>query len=565
MKIIYQVRIDNPSAHVASVALTFESTTGTAKIFMPSWSPGSYLIREYARHVRSVRAVDESGRPLVCAQVAKNIWEIQGTGRITAEYEIYLHEIGVRNAFIDFSHAFLHWPSLLMGVLGEKMGQPVLEIIFPDEWTEITSSLVLSEQTRGRAVFTASDFDDLLDSPVEIGNQEVSSFEAFGKRHEIAFWGAWNHCPWDIKKDIATIVKFIGDAMGGVPYERYSFIVHLAPGFYGGLEHADSCVLHADGFKMGGRKAYVQWLGLVAHEYFHLWNVKRIRPKELGPFDYINENYTTLLWLSEGLTSFVDNLFILRAGLCTMEEYLELLKDEIKKYEATPGRHLHSLEQSSFNAWVKLYRPDEDSVNSSVSYYLKGALVFLLLHGRLKDKGSDSIDFVKGLWNLHQRRPEVGVTSEEVFNLVPGELRAEFIKAVTENSAAFELPLEESLASHGFKIEREEAKKTWIGITPDYKGDRVFVKSVLVNGPAMRSNINAGDEILAVNNMRVTKKEWSEIETDLVSGMTYPVLLARQGIIREIPLATDVMPPIVKKISVADSAKASTWAGVAPN
>jgi predicted metalloprotease with PDZ domain len=397
------------------------------RVFLPSWSPGSYLLREYARHIRHFEASQSNGEILFHEQITKNIWEINleksaathNTEKLSVSYEIYCKDLTVRTSHVDASHAFLHGPSYLMGVLDEKIEAPVIEFRFPKIWSKLSTSLKDISDVRDQFIFTAPDYDSLIDCPVEIGCHETDGFEYQNKPHHLAYYGQLYPHKQDLKNDIKKIVETVAKHFNEeLPYENYLFINHFVPKIYGGLEHLNSTALHFDGRKLGNRKDYLNYLSLLGHEYFHLWNVKRIRPQELGPFDYHHENYTTLLWLAEGLTSFMDDLFVYRAGLSTLEEYLDAVKGHFETYFSTPGRYFHSLEQSSFNAWVKLYRPDENSKNSSVSYYLKGGLVFMVLHGLLIEKGKSINDLLISLWTQFKQRPDQGVTKQEIYQLI---------------------------------------------------------------------------------------------------------------------------------------------------
>jgi predicted metalloprotease with PDZ domain len=428
MKVHYIVEIDNPAHSHIKVTMKIDEVKGDkTKVFLPSWSPGSYLMREYARHVRWFQASQSNGEVLFHTQLAKGVWEIDWSKSsvktkqksFQVSYDLYAKELTVRTSHVDASHAFLHGPSYIMGLVDEKIVNPTIEFRFPPAWSKLSTGLKDISEKRDVFLYSAPDYDELIDSPVEIGCHETDGFEAFGKPHHIAHYGEIyphkNNIKSDVKKIVETVAKQFDNEL---PYDQYLFLTHFVPKLYGGLEHLNSTALQFDGRKIPSRKDYITYLSLVAHEYFHLWNVKRIRPKELGPFDYLNEGYSTLLWLAEGLTSLMDDLFVYRANLSTLEEYLDIVKGNIETYLNTPGRMYHTLEQSSFNAWIKLYRPDENSKNSSVSYYLKGGLVFTVLHALLFEKGRSIDDVIHLLWQDYKSRPGTGVTREDVYRMV---------------------------------------------------------------------------------------------------------------------------------------------------
>lgn len=540
MKLAYKITIDKPEHHLIKVQIKTETQNKSSQtFFMPSWSPGSYLMREYARHIRVFMATNEKGERLSTEQISKSEWRVDFKGATSVEvfYELYAHDVSVRTPYVDTSHAFLHLPAILMGVKGEKITNPTLLLSFPPIWSHVSTGLKDISQKREEFIYTAPDYDDLIDSPIEIGCHEVDGFHFEGKEHDLAFYGHTLPHKQKLKEDIETIVKEVVATMGEIPYEKYTFITHFLPNQFGGLEHKNSTVLMYDGAKIGNRKEYMNWLSLVAHEYFHTWNVKRIRPFELGPFDYLKEAYTPLLWLAEGLTSFMDELFVYRAGLITLEEYLEMLTKNLDKYLSIPGRRFHSLTESSFNAWVKLYRPDENTNNSSISYYLKGGVVFMILHALLLEKGKRIDDLLHKLWISYKSNPEVGLVPSDVFKMVEdlggAELREKFEEMVLTTK---EVDLEKSINLMGLSLSYEQDKKVSFGMTPDFKMGRLFVKSVDLDGTFFKGGINAGDEILAINNLRVSQENFSDLCTNLLPDQNYKWLVARQGIVQEITL-----------------------------
>jgi predicted metalloprotease with PDZ domain len=376
---------------------------------------------------------------------------------------------------------------------------------------------------------------------------------AFGKNHHLAYYGNLLPHKENIKSDIKKIVEQIGGFFGGVPYEDYTFITHFVPGLYGGLEHLNSTALHFCPTQMTNRKGYLNYLCLVSHEYFHLWNVKRIRPFELGPFDYLTEAKTKLLWLAEGLTSLMDELFVYRAGLISLEEYLEMQKDNLNRYLAVPGRKFHSLNDSSFNAWIKLYRPDENLNNSSVSYYLKGGIVFWCLNFMLAEKGKSINEVLLKLWSHYQTHPKNGIKEFEVYQIIEEVggliIRQKFEEMVQTTK---EIDIESVVNSVGLAIEWDNTESPWLGIDPDFSGDRVMVKSVTLDGPAFQAGINAGDEILAINGMRVLKDRFNEHPKFLKTNQVYRLTIARLGIVSEIDLLVGSTPKKIKSLKIGD-------------
>lgn len=572
MKAKYLVKIEEPYKHLVSVRLDFSRPKDCPSLsfFLPSWSPGSYLMREYAKHIQNLRVLSGKGVPLYFEKKKKGSWEIQWDGsemeneeeEFSISYEVYCHELTVRTSHIDSSHAFLHGPSYLIGLKASHFKEIEIEFRFPENWGKLSTGLRdISEERaeeRARFLYGAKDYDELLDCPVEIGNQVTDGFMVKEKPHFLAFWGETYPHERNIKGDIKTLTEHISSFMGGsLPYEDYTYITHFKKGIYGGLEHRNSTALHFDGRKLLSRQGYLNWLCLVSHEYFHTWNVKRIRPRELGPFDYENENYTRMLWLVEGLTSFVDELFVFQAGLCSLEEYLEMQKRNILRYEEVFGRYRDSLEDSSFDAWIKLYRPHENSQNSTVSYYLKGGLVFSILNTFFFQKGLSLQKFLHSLWKLYLQRPSQGVTKDEVMGLIRESigdgLTEEFDELLTGTK---DIDFDSYYSKIGLKIERRDEGKAYLGAQFDFQADNVFVKSIQENSPAKSYGLNPGDEIIALNHLRVSADDMKDLDSLVMKNRDYILTVSRLGKLMEIPIQFREKRSVIQKINVLDKARA---------
>lgn len=563
MKLSYKITIDNPSTHQVQVEITGErnKNENQIKFFLPRWSPGSYLMREYSRNLSRCQAFGEKNENLFFEQIDISTFILDFSHaefksdslKFKISYQVFCHELTVRTSHVDSSHAFLHLPTLLMGILDQKINEPTIELEFPKAWSKLSTGLKDISPTRERFLYQAEDYDTLIDAPIEIGCHETDGFIAFGKNHHLAYYGNLLPHTENIKADIKKIVEHIGGFFGGVPYEDYTFITHFVPGLYGGLEHLNSTALHFCPTQITTRKGYLNYLCLVSHEYFHLWNVKRIRPKELGPFDYLTEAKTKLLWLAEGLTSLMDELFVYRSGLISLEEYLEMQKDNLNRYLSVPGRKFHSLNDSSLNAWIKLYRPDENLNNSSVSYYLKGGIVFWSLNFMLAEKGKSINEVLLKLWELYQQRPNEGVTEVEVYQIVEAvggsAIRLKFEEMVQTTK---EIDLESIAKTAGLAVEWENSELPWLGFDPDFSGDRVMVKAVTLDGPAYQSGINAGDEIIAINGMRILKDRFNEHAKYLKINQVYRVTVSRLGMLSELNLLVGSTPKKIKALKIID-------------
>jgi predicted metalloprotease with PDZ domain len=563
MRLSYKIVIETPSTHQARVIIEGkkESNEKTLDFFLPRWSPGSYLMREYSRHLSGLVASTTNGERLNLEQVDTSVFRIswiddelaKADDSFSLSYFVYCHELTVRTSHIDDSHAFLHLPTLLMGVLNKKIDHSTLELIFPPRWSHLTTGLKDISTQRETFIYQAQGYDELIDSPLEIGCHETDGFKALGVDHDLAFYGLKLPHKENIKADIQKIVEHIASFMGGVPYEKYSFITHFSPGLYGGLEHLNSTALQFCPTQMTTRKGYINYLTLVAHEYFHTWNVKRIRPYELGPFNYLKEATTKLLWLAEGLTSLMDELFIYRMGLISVEEYLEMQKENLNRYYSIPGKKFHSLDDSSYNAWIKLYRPDENSNNSSISYYLKGGIVFFALNIMLAEKNKSINDFLNLLWADYQKNPERGVKADFVFQvleeLAGSEIREKFERMT---STTEDIDLEALCNKAGLGFEWDKSDIPWLGLDAEFVGDRVLIKSVILDGPAFRAGLNAGDEIIAINGMRVLKDRFNDYSKYLQINENYTITVSRLSMLQNISFCVGAMPSKLKRILVVD-------------
>ena len=518
-------------------------------------------MREYSKDIRSFKALDKVGEYLQFEQVEKGTWRIdwrksdllKSAVEFSVEYEVYCHDLTVRTSHVDISHAFIHGPSVFMGVVDCEMLDPELFVKMNPIWSKLHTGLRDISNQRDNFHYTAKSYDDFIDCPIEIGCHESEGFMAFGKEHHLAFYGDQYPHEYDLKKDIKTIVETVGKHFDDIPYEDYLFITHFAKNKFGGLEHKNSTALQYDGRKLGDRKSYVNWLALVAHEYFHTWNVKRIRPVELGPFDYTKENYTRLHWLTEGLTSFMDELFVLRSGLITLEEYLVMQKQNIQRYLNIPGKKFDSLEDSSFNAWIKLYRPSENSTNSSISYYLKGGLVFSTLHFDFLKLGKSINDLLSELWLRYKENKEVGVSRSEVLSIIEKignkEIRERFELRI---STTEDIDFESYYKEIGMDFIWKESDRPYLGVEWQFKGTNVFVGKVILDGPAFKAGVNAGDEILAINGVRFSEVDAQNIELILKANTSYSVTICRLEKVYEITMNVEREPRSLQEIVVKD-------------
>ncbi len=395
-EVSYTISMSKPWTHLLEVEMSVKWVQMPEKteLKLPVWTPGSYLIREYSRHVQNFSATDASGNALPWTKSSKNTWQIdtKGTKEIVAKYYVYSNELTVRTNEVNDEHAFWNTTAALFFVKGHLAIPSTVKVNPYANWRVATGLPAVAGQPN---TFTAKNYDILYDSPFEVSDFKEYKFDVQGKAHRFIVTGEGNY---DLKKlaaDTAKIVEESYKVFGEFGYdEDYTFIVNTRGG--GGLEHLNSTALQTNRFGFKPDSRYKNFLGLVAHEYFHAWNVKRIRPDALGPFDYENENYTKLLWVAEGGTEYYSNLLMLRAGLITEKEFLAARATGISQLQTRPGRFETSLESASFDAWIKYYRPDENAINNQISYYDKGEIVNMMLDITIRTAsgGTKSLDDV---------------------------------------------------------------------------------------------------------------------------------------------------------------------------
>jgi len=519
----YQVALSQPHTHLFEVTLQVQNwQADSLDLKFPVWTPGSYLIREYAKQLQGFSAQTPSGQPLPWQKLQKHHWQVetQGSRDLVIRYQIFANELTVRTNHLDHTHGYFNPAALFFYIPGFEQVPIQVSIQPPPDWRVTTPLPAVAD---GPPTFEAADFDTLVDSPFEIGSHAVYDFEVLGKPHQLAVWGDGNAEPARIIQDTQKIIEAEAALFGELPYDRYLFLLHLSAQGYGGLEHKSACSLNYPRFGFRDPDAYRRFLNLVAHEFFHLWNVKRIRPKELETFNYEAENYTPSLWFSEGTTSYYDQVMPLRAGLYDVPHYLKLVGEAITKLQTTPGRLVQPLSESSFDAWIKLYRPDANSSNSQISYYLKGELVSLLLDLLIRDQHQNQRsldDVLRQLWQQYGRT-ETGFTPEEL----QGILEAVAARPLTNFFERFihgteELPFHEFLEPFGLRLvaEVKEAGVPYLGLTLEANQGKTRIKAVAASSPAQAAGIDPGDELLALNGFRVTAEKLSERLKDFQPG-----------------------------------------------
>jgi predicted metalloprotease with PDZ domain len=525
------LRISDPSHHRVEVESRFPAGA-PLEVFMPVWTPGSYLVREYARHVETMAAAGGDGAPLVVRKTAKNRWRVEAApgSSFVLRYRLYAHELTVRTNFVDSGFALLHGAATFLCAVGDLARPHAVSVEVPGAWSEVHCALAVES-----GAFNAPDFDALVDAPIYAGSATPHSFRVAGREHLLITEGT--DPLWDAGRalgDCAAIAESLHHLWGFAPYDRY-LLVNLLGAGRGGLEHANGAVLLADRFKTRTRKGYLEWLSLVAHEMFHAWNVKRLRPLALGPFDYERESHTPSLWIAEGITDYYDDLLVHRAGLSSRKEYLDALGRHLRDLEETPGRAVQPLADASFDAWIKYYRQDENSPNATVSYYVKGAVVAFLLDVRLRQEtdGRAGLDAVLRLaydrWSGARgfTEAEFRATAEEVASADLGEF---FARAVDSTA---ELEVEPALAWLGLRRRPKpprdgEETPAYLGVKTKVDDGRLIVLEVRRGSPAWNGGVAPGDEIVGVAGYRAPARDWENRLRSFRPGESAELLVARR-------------------------------------
>lgn len=539
-KIRYELRMENPNNHYFQVDMflsDFKNKEITVK--MPVWAPGSYLVREFSKNMNIVKAFDENGNELTVTKKTKNAWTVQrGKAKeVKVSYEVYAFELSVRTSYLDASHGFVSGTGIFMYTDEAKYKPGKLKVTPHASFSTISTAMPLGAGKVGNATeYTFKDFDHLVDCPIEIGNQEVFTFDAAGVKHTVAMYGGGNYDVPTLQKDMAKIVEAATAVFGQNPNKDYTFIIHNVTQGQGGLEHINSTTLSVNRNTYQPSR-YKSFLSLVAHEYFHLWNVKRVRPFELGPFNYDEENYTTLLWVAEGFTSYYDELLLLRAGFYNVNEYLGTLKSAINYVEGTPGSRIQPVAHASFDAWIKGYRPNENSVNTSMSYYTRGGVIAAMMDAMIIEKfnGEKCLDhFLQALYAKYFEKLERGFTDVE--------FQKEFGAFLGEDVTLFFNDY-----VYGTKIPDYNAIFGKVGILVESVGTPLptlgatvtagmIVKTVLSGSSAELAGFSPNDEIIGLNGFRATKATWDAYISLMKVGDKASVLVSRDEVLLELTL-----------------------------
>ena len=511
-EVTYELSMPQPSTHLYHVTMTVRGMPGESfEIAWPVWTPGSYKVRDYSQFVQDVEGAE---------QIDKTTWRVTGD---TIRYKVFAHtEVSVRTNWLDTEGATVIGAATFPYIRGRQDARHTVRVTAPEGWTVAT------------APPTGVHYDLIVDNPLLVGRLQEAAFKVRDVPHRVVVMGP---CPADLPKlaaDFARIVEAAIDVFGDVPYKDYTFLLRSLPGGGGGgLEHLNSCLMDVTTDRFRTEEGLKGILGLASHEFFHTWNVKRLRPRELGPFDYTKENYTKLLWVMEGVTSYYTDLLLRRAGLITHAESFERGAKLINGLIETPGRLRESPEMASFNAWIHKYMEGPHSVNSTASYYNTGSLLGMALDLEIRRRGDKSLDDV--MRTLYREYPD-GITPEDfqkACEAAAGASMDEFFAAHV--SGTKDPQLTEGLAHVGVELVDEGKPEPYIGLKLD--GNKVT--AVFEDGPAFRDGICVEDEILAIDGLKVDMAKWADRVTHLKDGAKMRVSLFRRGALKEVDVTVE--------------------------
>ena len=542
-EISFTVAMSQPHTHLFEVKMRARPNNNatTLDVALPVWTPGSYLVREYARQVQDFAATDANNTELAWSKTNKNTWRIERgkAAEINISYRVYANEMSVRTNELNDRQGFFTPAALLLHIPSQLNAPATVKVNPYGAWQVATGLPPVAGQPN---TFRADNFDALYDSPFQVGELQEIKFEARGIPHRLVIDGTGNYQEARLREDTAKIVEAAAQMMGDLPYRDYTFLLRLRATGGGGLEHLNSCALISRREVFSNASDYTDFLTLVAHEFFHAWNVKRIRPDALGPFDYNGENYTKLLWVAEGLTSYYEALLLQRAGLMSERKFFEYNSNIIRNVESKPGRAQQSVEEASFDAWIKYYRQDENSVNTQISYYDKGALLGLLLDLEIRrsSEGKKSLDDVmRQLYRdfSQKNRNYTPADVQRVCESAAGGSLDDFFRRFVRGRDA--LDYNAGLNAVGLRLQTEapnSAAKPHLGADLVSESGKLTVRRVYAGAAAYEQGLNTGDEIIALNGWRVTLDQFNKRMAEKKPGESITLTLFRAEELRTLDI-----------------------------
>lgn len=561
-QIEYTLSMPKPQNHYFEVEMQISGVNAKElEVKLPVWAPGSYLVREFSKNINLVKAFDEKGNALVVKKTAKNAWMIQkgSAKKVKVKYEVYAFELSVRTSFLDLTHGYVSGAGIFMYVESLKNKEGKLNIVPHSGFKKITTALPKSGEgmaSDGAQSFAYTNYDQLIDCPIEIGNQVVFDYISDGVRHTVAMYGEGNYDIERLKKDMAKITHTATEVFGENPNKEYVFIIHNVVDGQGGLEHINSTTLSVNRWTYQGAE-YNGFLSLVAHEYFHLWNVKRIRPVELGPFNYDEENYTSLLWVMEGFTSYYDELLLLRAGYYTREQYLQKVLSGLNYVEGSEGSRVQPVAHASFDAWIKAYRPNENSANTTMTYYSRGGLLAAVLDAKIvaKFNGKKCLDhFMQKLYADFYKKLNRGFSEAEFQKALSdfmGEDMSAFFNDYVNDT---KIPDYKNIfGAVGIKVDYTGSSKPSFGAAFSQSGGKAMVKSIRSNSSAENAGLSVNDEVIGMNGYRVEAQDLDAIFSGLNAGDQINLLISRDELLLEIKAVMGSYERPTYKMTLDDS------------
>ena len=536
----YTLAMPAPQSHYFEVKMELGGFSADyTDVKMPVWAPGSYLVREFSKNVEGFQARTASGQALAAEKISKNTWRVKHPkqANFQVSYRVYAFELSVRTSFIDADHGYLNGTSVFMYPADNKMLGSTVVVQPAAGWNQVSTAL---RPGPGKFTYSAASYDELADSPMEIGNQKILEFTANGTPHQIAMYGTYQADDAKLVADMKRVCEEAHRVVGQNPLDHYVFIVHNLERGGGSLEHLFSTTLEVSRTTYGTDAGYKSFMGLVAHEYFHLWNVKRIRPTALGPFNYDEENYTHMLWVSEGMTEYYSKQIDQRAGIISREEYLGKLGNAIGEVENTPGNRIQSAAESSFDAWIKYYRPNENAINTQISYYSKGDLIgtWLDLNIAQATKGAKHLDDVfRLLYDTYYKKAGRGFTDQEFQDAVAtvaGKRYDDFFRNSVYGTQPIDYATALGYAGLTLTAAPLSAEGT-LGANFSNRTGKLLVASVIRDGAAWNTGLSTNDEVLLINGL-VPSEESVKVLVSGSVGNEVTLQVKRDGLTRDIKL-----------------------------
>jgi predicted metalloprotease with PDZ domain len=555
VRIEYALSMPRPSSHIFQVALLysgFPAERKTLDVMLPVWRPGRYMVLDFAGGVIRFDARTPAGSPLRWSKTDKSTWRIElaGASGVSIRYEVFADEFEQRTRGLDDAHAFVNGAALFMYAPEYRSHPLTLTVVPPPAW-HVTTGL----ESTSPNIFHSPEYDTFIDCPLEIGTQKDFAFEAEGVPHVLSIYGGGDWQADTLTRDIAKIVRVNREFWGRLPYARYVFLLHCVAEGGGGTEHMNSTIMGSQPFVFRNPDTYRGFLGLVSHEYFHTWNVKQIRPAALVHPDYQKENYTEELWMAEGTTSYYGGVLLVRAGLSTREKFLDGVAHGVYDDRLRPGNSVQSLAESGFDAWIKYWRGNRDAFNEESDYYEKGAAASLVLDLEIRHVTGNARSFDDVMRDLFRRFPGSGsgYTNADV-RRITAEIGGEPMKAVFDSlvNGTARIDWERVLSYAGLDLLPSEAPQgVWTGMDFSDYGGKARITRVIAGSPAFSAGLDAGDEVVALEERRITAASFTQRLKDYSPGDTLRLTVFRSDILREFVL--NLAAPAVTPYRIKES------------